>query len=134
MKRSLFLIIGLVSITLASCTINQEKLMENKKNVIATLHNRGTFTVKPEKFDEFKAMVIDSQKLIEAKKLENGPMNWDASFDKENNVIYIDGLFENEEAVLFHQNNITEIVKNSMPLLAAPPVSVTSEVFSFINN
>ncbi len=38
----------------------------------------------------------ESQKLIETKKSENGPMDWDASFGKENNVIYIDGVLQKE--------------------------------------
>ena len=99
---------------------------------VKALHNRGTFKVKPEKFDEFKDLVIESQKLIEAKRSLNGPMNWDASFHRESNLIYIDGVFENQKAVVFHQNNIKEIVVSAMPLLTEPPKSVTSEVFSFI--
>ncbi len=106
--------------------------MENKKDAIATLRSRGTFKVKPEKFEEFKALVIESQVLIEAKISENGPMNWDASFDKDSNTIYIDSVYENEEALLFHQNNIQQIVQDAMPLLAAPPESVDSEVFSYL--
>ena len=108
--------------------------MGNNTGLVATLHSRGVFKIKPNKFDEFKNLVIESQKLIEAKRSENGPMTWDASFDKENNVIYIDCTFENLEAELFHENNIKEIIENAIPLLDGPPESITSDVFSFIDH
>ena len=91
------------------------------KNRIATIHSRGVFKIKPNKFDEFKELVIESQKQIEAKISENGPMTWDASVDMDNNIMYIDCTFENQEAELFHENNIKEIVENAMPLLDGPP-------------
>ena len=106
--------------------------MENNKQRTATLNSRGIFKVKPEKLEEFKALIVDSLVQIEAKISENGPMSWNASFDKEKNLIYIDSCYENEEALQFHQNNIKQIVQDAFPLLAGPPESIESEVFSFL--
>ncbi|NRA11745.1 MAG: hypothetical protein HRT57_07310 [Crocinitomicaceae bacterium] len=106
--------------------------MESKKDRIATLHSRGAFKVKAEKFEEFKVLVIESQVQIAEKIAENGPMSWDASFDADNNVIYIDSVFENQVALEFHQKNIKQIIQDAMPLFAEPSESVESEVFSFV--
>jgi len=107
--------------------------MENTQVNLPAIHNQGTFKVKPEKFDEFKHLVIKSLELIKAKISQNGPVSWDASFDKENNIFYINGVFQDMEAVKFHQGNIADIVKEAGPMLAEPPVSIITEVFSFLD-
>ena len=106
--------------------------MENNKQRTATLNSRGIFKVKPEKLEEFKALIEDSLVQIEAKRSENGPMSWNASYDKEKNLIYIDSFYENEAALEFHQNNIKQIVQDGISMLAGPPESIDSEVFSFL--
>ena len=107
--------------------------MRNKKELVPSIHSRGVFKVQPAKFEEFKKLVVDSQKLIEEKIIENGPITWDASYSTENNVIYIDCTFNNKEAEIFHENNIRKIVELASPLMTEPPKIFVSEVFSFIS-
>ena len=111
--------------------MSKEKILKSQK--MEMQHHHAIFKIKAESFNTCKELVVECQKLINAKIAGNGPMSWDASFDKKNNIIYIDGLFKNQEAVTFHQNNIKTIVGKAMPLLDGPPQTIVSEVFSFID-
>lgn len=93
-------------------------------------HHHVILIPQADKIDEARDLLKQSAEKIKAKRHENGPLTWSASFDEGKQHFYVDAIFKDANALAFHQNNMKDLVQQFGPLMAAPPETIVSEVFS----
>lgn len=91
-------------------------------------HHHVTLTPQPDKIDKARELVMRCEERVSARREENGPRSWFASYDPERKQFYIEALFDNDAAVAFHQDNIKDIVGAFGALMAARPETVIHQV------
>lgn len=80
-----------------------------------------TVTPQPDKVAEVRDLLDQVAALVTAKKAENGPMSWCATVSDDGKQFFVEALFENQEAIEFHQANIGDVFVKFFDLIAEPP-------------
>ena len=91
-------------------------------------HHHVTLTQQPDKIDDARELIMQCEERVSARRRENGPQSWFASFDPDRKQFHIEALFDNDAAVAFHQNNIKDIVDAFGTMMAARPETVIRHV------
>lgn len=92
-------------------------------------HHHVTLTPQPDKIAEARELLVQCEQRVSARRDENGPRSWFASFDPEKKQFYVEALFDDDAAVAFHQENIKHIVGAFSALMAARPETIIRPVF-----
>ena len=92
-------------------------------------HHHVTLRPRADQVDATRALLLQCAMLVIDRKEENGPLSWCASFDETNQVFFVEALFPNQEAVVFHQANIKPVLKKFSACISAPPVTLVRKVF-----
>lgn len=93
-------------------------------------HHHVILISQADKISETRELLKQTADRVVAKQDENGPLTWAASFDEGKEQFYVDAVFKDAEALAFHQNNIQDIVQQFSQIMAAPPETIVSDVFS----
>jgi quinol monooxygenase YgiN len=84
-------------------------------------HHHVTLAPRPDKIAETRELLTRAEELVTSKQPENGPTSWCASVSEDGEKFFVAALFENQEAVDFHQANLADIVEEFGAMVAAPP-------------
>lgn len=95
-------------------------------------HHHVVLKPKLDCINEARDLLFQCATQIQERKSEGGPISWVVSYDESNDVFLIDAIFEDAQAVKFHQENIQEIVKNFSAYMAAPPVTTIRHPFCIV--
>lgn len=93
-------------------------------------HHHVKLTPQADKLSETRELLLECAQQVALHKHENGPSSWCATYDETAQVFYVEALFADEQAVKFHQANISDIVKRFGSVMAKPPETMILHVFA----
>lgn len=91
-------------------------------------HQHVTITPQPDKVDETRDLLNQVAELVTSKQPDNGPTSWWASISEDGRQFFVEALFENQEAVEFHQANIADVFAQFFDVVAEPPETIIGQV------
>lgn len=95
-------------------------------------HHHVILAPRPDAVDAARELLVRCAERVAAKKAQNGPSSWSASWDENAGHFVVEAVFPSEDAVRFHQENIKDLVANFGSMMAAPPRTVISRPFAAV--
>ncbi len=96
---------------------------------ITRQHHLVTLHYNNDKLEQTRGFLLECAQKISLKKNGNEPMSWCASYGVAKNVFSAEAMFQNQDAVKFHQGIIASIVKSFGTFIAATPETIVRNIY-----